>query len=134
MSDRIYIDTNVWLDYCLSRGTLKPLDEYAKQLFDRSLQCEFVIVYSEITDFEIKKKADMTAMIGDLRKRKKLIEVSFTKKDIMQAEEINIHFPDNLHVHLARKYNCKYIITNDKEMVNVKTDLEIVNSEFFQFE
>lgn len=54
----IYCDTNVYLDYFFDRrDNIRPLGEFAHQVIQRALGCEFYIVISDWVITELNKHA-----------------------------------------------------------------------------
>ena len=134
MSKMIYLDTNVWLDYVLGSTGVYPLDEFARRILERSIDCEFIICVSDLLEFELKKYSEgYKELFLPLENCNKLRKVFVNSRDKKQAKNIQVHFPDNIHVYLAKKYGCDYFVTNDKEILSLNIDLEIVSSQFFQF-
>jgi predicted nucleic acid-binding protein len=124
---KIYVDTNIFLDFIQQRKhKYKDFSEYARLIFIRSLSCEFEIVISNITIFELNKVAS-THFLKSLKP--KLICVQCTTQHKNYAQKIPIHFPDNLHCALAILENCDYIISNDREMLSLKLDIPIISSQ-----
>jgi len=133
MSKKLYLDTNIWLDYCLKSQDITPLDEYANHIFERALNCEFSIVISDIVLFELERKNFPKDIFTPFIIKNKLIFVSSNNDDQKLARVYNVHYPDRLHIHLAKKHNCDFLVTNDKEMLYLSTDIRIVDSPSFQF-
>ena len=117
MSELIYIDTNVYLDYFMNRtkGILSP-EEITYNILKRTLDCEFQIVISDILIVELERyvrKDELATIIKWLRPKIKTTKLS--RKEIETAKTINIHFPDCLHIYIARKLNAT-LVSNDNEM------------------
>lgn len=135
MKKKLYIDTNVWLDYCLETQDVRPLDEYARHIFERAVQCEFVVCVSEIVEYELRKYVTQHEdLFEPLRIAGKLDRIPVRYADKKAAEHINAHYPDNVHVYIAQKHGCTHFVTNDKESLMLEMPLAIVSSQFFQFE
>ena len=84
MSARIYVDANVYLDYCNRRSdSIRPLQELAFSVFQRTLQCEFEIVVSNLLIEEIeealKNKTTLDMLIADLNSKNKIVYVEETR-------------------------------------------------------
>jgi predicted nucleic acid-binding protein len=132
---KLYVDTNVYLDYCLGSNSIVPLDEFAKQILDRALECEFKLVISDLLLYEIKKKhVDPNDLLHMLSIKDKIISVEVTSQDMKISKNIPVHFSDNLHLALAQRSGCDYFVTNDKELLDCPCNLKIVSSQFFQFD
>jgi len=124
---KILIDTNIFLDVLLKRNDYKNCLEILNNLD------KFESIILDITilniDYIAKKQ------IKDIREFLALINEScFVKggdnldiKDALNLE--NIDLEDNLQYIIAKKENCKVIITNDKKFKF--NDIEIVNSKQF---
>lgn len=135
MSQLIYIDTNVWLDYCLGTNDLRPLDEFAKQLLERKINCEFHVIISDVLLFELSKYInDVDSLLHPLQIKNKVSRVQTKNEDKLFAKKINLHFPDNIHMAIAKRCNCAYFVTNDTEILSYLDEISIVDSQFFQFQ
>lgn len=117
---RIYLDTNVYLDYFFNRVNESiPSGELAYLLLRRTVSCEFDIVISDIILVELEKVLTKT-QIRDLLDwlQPKLLSTRRTQKDSKNAKLFPIHFPDNLHFAIAKRMDA-CIISNDKQMVTL---------------
>ena len=117
MSKRIYIDSNIYLDYFQARtDSIKPLDEIAFQLFKRTISCEFEIVLSDWVLIEMKKyvTAEQIGFLTDeLTQKNKLILVEMLDFEIKQAKLISKNWRDFVHVLIAKRTNCELIVTRN---------------------
>ena len=94
MSEKIYVDTNVFLDYCLERKSqYRDFQDYANQLLNRTLSCEFYIVISDITLFELKKRCSLE-FLEDLKH--KLIFVKNGKNEPKFGPLEKLIFPEKI--------------------------------------
>jgi predicted nucleic acid-binding protein len=129
MSKLIYVDTNVFLDYLQQRSS-KYLDYqgFAVNLFNRTLSCEFTLLVSDITLFEIKKVISLPeSFLKDILHKVKFVNT--VSKHKQKSKEISIHFPDNLHCAIALIEGCHLIVSNDKEMQCLSLDIPIISSQ-----
>lgn len=126
----IYIDTNVYLDYMGNReDNLKPLGEFAFQLIQRALKCEFEILLSDLVLEELNRhasKKEIERMLCPLLKKNKIQQVVSTKEDSEEAKEEcircpDIHFSDSLHYAIALRCCAEAIITNDKHFYSIES-------------
>ena len=111
---RIYVDTNIYLDYFLNRtDRLRPLGDFAFELFRRTISCEFEIILSDWVEQELKNN-NATEQLRKLKEelKHKLITITTTKEDINQAKKVK-PFEDSLHAILAEKAKAKYLITRN---------------------
>ena len=107
---KIYVDTNVYLDYLLSRKNSK----YAFQIFKRALKCHFHIIVSDHLLFELHKfieYSDIKFLFVLLKH--KIITVSSGSAEQLEAKKLGTHYADALHIVLAKKANADIIITNN---------------------
>lgn len=114
---KLYVDTNIFLDYLLERKNVfgKGISRPAQKLFYRAMSCEFFIVLSNHTATEINKKISLTqaTMLFEFLK-KKIVNVYFSEEDIEKARSIDSkNISDALHVVLAKKSGCDFIITRN---------------------
>ena len=113
MSESIYLDTNIYLDYFLDRRG----SETAYRILKRALDCEFVLVISDWLLVEMGKYAELNetkTWFNTLKKRNKVLMVSSDEKDLADAKAIDAdHFQDPLHAILANKAGAKRLVTHD---------------------
>lgn len=117
-SKKIYLDTNIYLDYLLNRKNKygKDLGSIAFTIFNRTLACEFEIVLSSWTSEELIKTIEpdkFMFLIQMLKAKNKLHLVNCEQKDIEQAKSLSEHYHDPLHAILAKKANAEFVITRD---------------------
>lgn len=116
MPELIYIDTNVYLDFFLNRkDTLRPLGDFAHELFRKTRSCAYILVTSTLVLKELDQKCDSKRLyefLDEFKKNKKIICVSFTGQEIRCAKKC-LHWEDRLHEILAHKSNAKYLVTRN---------------------
>jgi len=132
---RIFVDTNVILDFFLSRGTQK---EAVTGLFEEIYQEKIGAVTSAscITDiYYITAKR-----LGDSKAREVLSNllsilgiVSVDGNDCVKALELPVpDFEDALVLTCASKVEISYIISSDKGFLNVETpSMRVITAEGF---
>lgn len=128
MGTRIYIDTNVFLDYFHGRSdNIRPLSYFAYNVFRRALDCEFYIV---ISDFSLKefrntglKDTDVDSLLEPFFSSGKMSVVGCTKedKDIAYriSKERGLPLGDCLHSVIALRQKC-LVVTRDKHFDNLR--------------
>ncbi len=129
---KIYCDTNIYLDFFLGRKDyLRPLDEFAFQIFRRVGEGEFTLIISDHLLYELENNLDdeskITELLEPLNRKGKIIKVTKTRKDIIKAKEISQeHWKDALHAILANKAKAVYLLTrNIKDYVGCEHLVEI---------
>ncbi|MFT4312252.1 MAG: type II toxin-antitoxin system VapC family toxin [Candidatus Woesearchaeota archaeon] len=117
MSKRIYVDTNVWIDFFLNRNdSLRPLGEFAFELFYKTLGCSFTIVVSDWLLTELKNTGHYKSyenLQGELKKKDKIIFIETTRADIDEAKTKSQHFEDALHEVLALRGGAVFLVTRN---------------------
>ena len=119
MSKKIYLDTNIYLDYLLERRNRYGDDksECAFLVFHRTFLCEFEIVLSDWCAEELLRTIhpDKVLFLMELLKAKnKLHRVTCSENDRGYAKSLSSHYHDPLHAILAKKGNAEFIVTRDK--------------------
>lgn len=113
---KLYLDTNIYLDYLLERTNLneKDLSEYSYNIFKRSISCEFKIIISDLVLEELRKNIDpeKASFLFKLINNK-LIKVKTIETDILESNKLSTYYPDSLHIILAKKANADLIITRN---------------------
>lgn len=116
MSELIYIDTNVYLDYFQNRNDkLRPLGEFAFNLLQSSVECEYHILTSKWVLIELEKyisNKNIEDIFSWLNSNNKLSFISTTNEDLKRAKRHN-HWEDALHAIIARKGNAKFFVTRN---------------------
>src|SRR3989339_1207553 len=116
MSVRIYLDTNIYLDYCEKRSDgIRPLNEFAFAVFRRTLECEFEIVISDWVINELGKSTEEEALkiiAASLKAKKKLDYVESSYEEREKAQKYK-NWKDALHAIIAKRAKCKFIVTRN---------------------
>lgn len=126
MSERIYLDTNVWLDYYWNRQS-KYLDQgaIAHRILVRTIECEFTLIISDILLAELEQFVDnIQSLIEPLKE--KCVFVRASRSSHIQAKQLPLHYPDSVHMILAQEHQASCFVTNDKGITS-KT-LRVVQS------
>jgi len=120
MSVRIYLDTNIYLDYCEKRSDgIRPLQELAFSIFRRTLECEFEIAISNFVIKEIKNsksskeaKIIMDCLFSELKAKKKVVYFEEKYEEVSRAKSYE-NWKDALHAIVARRVKCTCIVTRN---------------------
>ncbi|MBI5884789.1 PIN domain-containing protein [archaeon] len=132
MSERIYLDANVWLDYFEDRkDSIRPLGEFAFQVFKRALKCEFEIVASEWLLEELHKHANkelLKNILQELYQRHKLILEEITDNDIKEVNESDkqIHCEDLRHYVFCKNHAIKFLVSRDRHLLEAGNGVVVV--------
>ena len=107
---RIYVDTNVYLDYFLNREKSK----YAFKIFKRTMNCHYHIILSDHVSSELTNNLDYSKMQFLFKILKhKIILIKLENKDEEKAKLLPTHYADALHIVLAQKGDAELIVTNN---------------------
>ncbi len=116
MSELVYVDTNVWLDYIYDRkDNLRPLGAFAFELLRKAIQCQYTIIISDWTVVEIEKhkaENELHQALQWLKQANKLLWVHSTHTLRQQARKSN-HWQDELHALLAIKARASFLATRN---------------------
>lgn len=116
---RIYCDACIYLDFFEGRKDyLRPLDEFAYQIFRRVKEGEFTLIISDHLLYELENnledKNKITELIQPLNEKGRIIKVTKTREDVLKAKEISQeHWKDALHAILANKAKAIYLLTRN---------------------
>ncbi len=116
---RVYVDTNVLLDFLLDRKNLfgRSLGDRAAKFFQETFECKHFLIISDHTLHELEKyevnlgESNFTRVLG-----KKIEFVKATESDKEEARKLNPdNYPDALHVILAKRSKAEIIVTRNLE-------------------
>jgi len=114
---KIYCDTCIFLDFLGGRSdSLRPLDEFAHQIFRRVKAGEFQLVVSDWVMFEVQKHIKKEQFDDFLKSFSigQIIHIFKNSNDIIRARSISPeHYHDALHAILANKAGAEYLLTRD---------------------
>ncbi|MDP4012960.1 MAG: hypothetical protein Q8R00_05145 [Candidatus Nanoarchaeia archaeon] len=105
---KIYIDTNIYLDYLLERKNKqgKDISRPAFEVFKRAISCEFYILISNHL---------LNELCGIIDLKDITMLMSFLKKKIIKIEDKSEGVGDEFHAFLAEKYGAELIVTRNKK-------------------
>ena len=126
---KIFLDTNIFLDFLLARSSRKS----ARKIFEFIENNNFSFYLADITLININYIAKKE--IVEIRNFLNYINNScivcggnnISFKNALNIE--NIDLEDNLQYCLALEQACDYIVTNDKSFL--KKDIKVISSEDF---
>lgn len=118
---KLYLDTNIFLDYLLGRkDKFRDLSLIAFEFFRRIIKEEHEIIISDLLIKELEFNIDQNKInniLTWLSKENKIIKIRTEKEDRTQANIITkkykLHYSDCLHSTLAKKAKADYIITRN---------------------
>lgn len=133
----LYIDTNIYLDYFEARNDyMRPLGEFAFQVFQRTLSCEFTVILSSLVLDELEfNHANLEDLFEELKEKKKVIFVDYNEEDVrdtkMLLRQRGGSFNDTLHTVIAKRMNAEYLVTrNIKDFTHLQDLVKISFPEF----
>lgn len=124
---KLYIDTNVYLDYLLGRkDRLRPIGEFAFELLRRAVNCEFEILISDVVLDELRNNTSEEKINRLLQMlKRKLIPVKKDNDAVLQAQKISkTDFWDALHYVIAKREGAEIIVTRNVQHFGF-SDLEV---------
>ncbi|MFH1774312.1 MAG: PIN domain-containing protein [Methanobacteriota archaeon] len=137
----IYLDTNVYLDYWEARSDkLRPLGEFAYSVLRRSLECEFVILISDLVLTELRSSiedAEIKAVLSSLKENNKLVVEKVRDFDVSKAKSLKkdyaeVPLPDLIHYCFAISNKADVLVTRDahysalpQDKINIRKPEEI---------
>ncbi len=131
----IYLDTNIYIDYFENRtDKFRPLGEFAYQIFQRTLSCEFRIVFSSLILNELEhniKNERIMDLLVELEDKNKIIRIIPKREEREIARKIvkerNTPFNDTLHALIAKNNGSDYFITrNTKDFLELQDFVKIL--------
>ena len=130
MTEKIYLDTNIYLDYFENRhDNIRPLGFFAYNLIRRCIEGKFKIVVSDWIVEEFGKIGDprkIDDLIKTLKKQGSLILVKSNSQDLSKSRKYK-NKPDALHALLAIKACADYfVIRNTKDFLDFQNLISIV--------
>lgn len=115
--DRIYVDTNIFLDALLDRNNKwgGDLGTPAMSVFSQAKHGRFKIVLSDWTLQELGKHIDKEKVKELLSKigEDQIIRCSYTEEQKQKAKESSNHWQDYLHGLIAEKEDADCIVTRN---------------------
>ena len=134
MSKKIYLDTNIYIDYFEGRvDNLRPLGEFAYELLRKTFSCEFFIVISTLVLKELTYNGyeeQIKILIEELKKKEKIQCIELTREDkeygLSLIKNRKTPHNDTFHVVLAQKAKAEYVVTrNLKDFIEMFDLIEI---------
>lgn len=114
--DRIYVDTCVYLDVFEERkARFRDLDEFALNTFRQVRDKKYKLVISDWVIEELKKRSNWEKIKTFLQgfEKDEILRVECSKEDKKEAREMSGNWTDALHVILAIKHDCVYLVTRN---------------------
>lgn len=135
MSQLIYLDTNIYIDYFENRtDKLRPLGEFAFNVIRKAIGCEFRIIFSQLVMNEIEYNnhlKEMNNLIIALKEKNKLVNANVLDSYSIEAKRLSkIHktsFNDILHFIIAKENKAEIVVTrNIKDFPTIEGFPEVV--------
>lgn len=116
MTEKIYLDTNIYLDYFENRhDNIRPLGFFAYNLIRRCIEGKFKIIISDWLVEEFGKIGDqykIDDLIKTLKKHDSLLMVRTSSQDLSKSRKYR-NWTDALHIILAIKAGADYFVTRN---------------------
>ncbi len=130
MAEKLYLDTNIYLDYFENRhDNIRPLGFFAYNLIRRCIEGEVKLIMSDWVIEEFGKIGDaykINDLIRTLKKHGSLLMVRTNSQDLSKSRKYK-NKPDTLHAILAIKTCADYFVTrNIKNFPNFQNSINIV--------
>ena len=133
---RIYVDTNVYMDLFggdSRNSKFKNMADFAAFTFNQVRDGKYQLVVSDWVIDEFRKYCDekiINKFLADFEEGK-VVKIIRTKEDEQKARQLSPHnHTDALHVVLALKGNCLYLITqNTRHFAEFNHLIEVLTPE-----
>lgn len=133
---KIYVDTNVYMDLFggdSRNSKFKNMADFAVFTFNQVRDGKYQLVVSDWVIDEFKKYCDekiINKFLADFQEGQ-VLKIIRTIEDERKARQLSPHnYPDALHVVLALKGNCLYLITqNIQDFAEFKDFIEVLTPE-----
>jgi predicted nucleic acid-binding protein len=117
----VYADTNVYIDIFDDRSDKRRYKyddwaDFALEFLRRVKEKQYKLVISDWVFDEIKKVRGTDKELQELLKmfaEDDILIVERTREDETEAAKLSKNYPDALHVVLAKKSNCVYLVTRN---------------------
>ena len=124
MEKKYYIDTSIWIDYYENRrDNLRPLGDWAFELFKKIRASNEIALYSDLVVDELLEKfteAEVWQIFNILATGGQLKRLAAKNEQIREAiaiaRELKTPYKDTLHAILARD-NSAILVTRDKHFM-----------------
>lgn len=121
---KVLVDSNIFLDYYLDRrDSLLPLGEFASQIIERAVGCEFFVVICDLilqeleSVLKLKQERIERLILSELSKKHKLLFVEHDSALALEAKRIaaerSLPVNDCAFALLARK-NGAIVVSRDR--------------------
>lgn len=118
---RLYIDTNIFIDYLLGRkDKFRDLGLISFEFLRQVVEKEHEIIISDLLMKELEfntKKEKIDELMSWLSENNKIIQIKAEKSDKILADRISkklkLEYADCLHSSLAKRLKADYIITRN---------------------
>jgi len=128
---KIYCDTNIFIDYLFNqvndRG--RNVGKEAESVFAKVLMNQYLLVISDFVIEEMRANETINRYIDFERIiANNIIYIKYTMEDKEKAKKLSSeNWEDALHVVLAEKGGCKYLITqNIKDFYGLSKEVKVI--------
>jgi len=119
--EKIYIDTNVFMDYFLNRvDKLRPLGDFAFNLIRKIIKKEYMVVISDLIIIELEYNGfekEIKILLEKFKESKNLIFVESMEEDNVKTNKIvrkkGTDFNDTKHAIIANRCKVDHFVTRN---------------------
>ncbi len=120
---RIFVDTNIFLDYYLDRkDSMLPLGEFAFKMIKEAVECKYVVLICEQIIEEICRVTNVTEediwniILLDLNEAKKIEFVSHSENQLIEANNLS-------KINKTPLFDCLFaVLARDNKAILVSRD------------
>ncbi|MEE8168342.1 MAG: type II toxin-antitoxin system VapC family toxin [Candidatus Hydrothermarchaeales archaeon] len=118
----LYLDTNIYLDYWEARSDkMRPLGEFAYSVLRRTVECEFIILISDLVLTELRnfiEDAEIKEVLSSLKENNKLVLKKVSDPVVSEAKtqkkrHAEVPLPDLIHYCFAIRNKVDVLVTRD---------------------
>lgn len=134
---KIYVDANVILDYILNRRVEDRDRGYlARMFFQDCITYNVEIIISDHTKEEVigHERIDEETWIDFVTEFNDLIRFVEADKTELNNAETHHNRPDYLHMLIAERVEADYLVTADKDFIDIEGGVDVVPSGLVPFD
>ena len=127
---RIFLDTNILVDYALGREKGDDAEQLLQRGFDRTVCLQTSYLSFANMAYILKSKLDIYALLGDLCQFITILNMDSSQFQLALGQRVR-DFEDMLQYQCAKAAGCDVIITNNKRDFASFCDLPLMTAAEF---